>query len=100
MKGRLRSRKLEGEVPRIAVDNSIHPWHSVLRVSGPDQIGLLAAISFALSELGVVVHHAVIQTRSGIVDDEFEISDRVGRKVPDEHASAVRRVLDRTSGRP
>ena len=99
LKGRLRSRKLEGEVPRIAVDNSIHPWHSVLRISGPDQIGLLAAVSFALSELGVVVHHAVIQTRGGIVDDEFEISDRVGRKVSDDHASAVRRVLDRTSGR-
>lgn len=83
----------------MAVDNSIHPWHSVLRVNGPDQIGLLAAISFALSELGVVVHHAVIQTRDGIVDDEFEISDRVGRKVSEDRADAVLRVLAKLSTR-
>ena len=67
----------------------------MLRVSGPDRIGLLAAISFALSETGVVVHHAVIQTREGTVDDEFEISDRVGRKLPDAAAGRIDRVLRR-----
>ena len=99
LRGRLKPRRLGGGVPRVAVDNSIHPWHSVLRVNGPDQIGLLAAISFALSELGVVVHHAVIQTRDGIVDDEFEISDRVGRKVSEDRADAVLRVLAKLSTR-
>ena len=95
LRGRLRPRRIAGEAPRIALDNSIHPWHSVLRVSGPDRIGLLAAISFALSETGVVVHHAVIQTREGTVDDEFEISDRVGRKLPDAAAGRIDRVLRR-----
>jgi UTP:GlnB (protein PII) uridylyltransferase len=69
----------------------------VLRVSGPDQIGLLAALSFALSEIGVVVHHAVIQTRDGLIDDAFEISDRVGRKVPDQTADRIASILGKLS---
>jgi predicted amino acid-binding ACT domain protein len=95
LRGRLRPRRLAGDVPRIAIDNSIHPWHSVLRISGPDQIGLLAAVSFALSETGVVVHHAVIETRDGIVDDTFQISDRSGRKVPDQASDRIQRTLQK-----
>lgn len=98
LRGRLRSRRLAGAPPRTAIDNSIHPWHSVLRVSGPDQIGLLAALSFALSEIGVVVHHAVIQTRDGLVDDAFEISDRVGRKVAEQTADRIAAILKKLSG--
>ena len=97
-RGRLRARRIVGEVPRIAVDNSIHPWHSILRVAGPDRLGLLAAISYALSEAGVIVHHAVIQTRDGLVDDSFEISDRVGRKVSDDVGDKITRVLSKLSG--
>ncbi len=97
LRGRLKSRRLAGAPPRTAIDNSIHPWHSVLRVSGPDQIGLLAALSFALSEIGVVVHHAVIQTRDGLVDDTFEISDRVGRKVPEQTADRIAAILGKLS---
>ena len=96
-RGRLRPRRVQGETPQIAVDNSIHPWHSVLRVAGRDRLGLLAAVSYALSEVGVVVHHAVIQTRDGIVDDAFEISDRVGRKITDEVADKISRVLSKLS---
>ena len=96
-RGRLRPRRVRGEALQIAVDNSIHPWHSVLRVAGRDSLGLLAAVSYALSEVGVVVHHAVIQTRDGIVDDSFEISDRVGRKVADEVADKISRMLSKLS---
>jgi [protein-PII] uridylyltransferase len=95
LRGRLRPRRLVGDAPRAVIDNSIHPWHSVLRISGPDQIGLLAAVSFALSEIGVVVHHAVIETRDGIVDDTFQISDRSGRKVPDQTSDRIRRTLQK-----
>ncbi|MFM7411245.1 MAG: hypothetical protein ACKO3L_10695, partial [Actinomycetota bacterium] len=98
LRGRPQSRRLTGAPPRIAIDNSIHPWHSVLRVSGPDQIGLLAGLSFALSEIGVVVHHAVIQTRDGLVDDAFEISDRVGRKVSEQTADRIATILKKLSG--
>ena len=96
-RGRLRPRRVQGEALQIAVDNSIHPWHSVLRVAGRDRLGLLAAVSYALSEVGVVVHHAVVQTRDGIVDDSFEISDRVGRKITDEVADKISRVLSKLS---
>jgi predicted amino acid-binding ACT domain protein len=95
LKGRLHPRKLTLAAPQVALDNSIHPWHSVLRISGPDQLGLLSAISYALSNAGVQVHHAVVQTKDGFVDDEFEISDRVGHKIGDDRADAVRKVLNR-----
>jgi UTP:GlnB (protein PII) uridylyltransferase len=95
LKGRLRPRQLKLAAPQVALDNSIHPWHSVLRISGPDQIGLLSAISYALSNAGVQVHHAVVQTKDGFADDEFEISDRVGHKIGDDRADAVRKVLHR-----
>ncbi len=95
LKGRLRQRKLSLAAPQVALDNSIHPWHSVLRISGPDQLGLLSAISYALSNAGVQVHHAVVQTKDGFVDDEFEISDRMGHKIGDDRADAVRKVLNR-----
>ena len=98
-RGRLRPRRIEGEAPRVAVDNSMHPWHSVLRVAGRDRLGLLAAISYALSEVGVVVHHAVIETRDGEVDDSFEISDRVGRKVSEDAADKIARILARLTTR-
>jgi len=97
LRGKARPRKLSMPAPQIALDNSIHPWHSVLRVNGPDQLGLLSAISFALSSAGVQVHHAVVQTKDGFIDDEFEISDRVGHKIDDARADVVRRVLQRFS---
>lgn len=92
-RGRLRPRRIDGEALQVAVDNSIHPWHSVLRIAGRDRLGLLAAISYALSEAGVVVHHAVVQTREGMVDDSFEISDRVGRKVSDEVSDKISQIV-------
>ena len=96
-RGRLRPRRIDGEALQVAVDNSIHPWHSVLRIAGRDRLGLLAAVSYALSEVGVVVHHAVVQTREGMVDDSFEISDRVGRKISDEVADKISRVVAKLS---
>ena len=96
-RGRLRPLGLTGEPPRIDLDNSIHPWHSLLRVSGPDRLGLLAALSYALSRAGITVHHAVIQTRDGVVDDSFEVSDRHGRKIDTGALARVVGVLTKIS---
>jgi len=93
LRGRPATRRITGPLPRLAVDNAIHPWHTILRVTGPDRIGLLAAVSAALSESGTTVHHATIQTRDGIADDTFEISNRAGRKLPDEIVNRIRKNL-------
>ena len=95
LRGRMKPRRISGPPPRVSIDNAIHPWHSVLRVTGPDRIGLLAAVSYALSESGAVVHHATVQTRDGLADDTFEISDRAGRKLPDAVAERVVRSLSK-----
>lgn len=95
VRGRPTPRRIEGPVPRLAIDNAIHPWHTILRVTGPDRIGLLAAVSAALSDSAAVVHHAVIQTRNGVADDTFEISNRAGRKLPDDIVDRIRKNLSK-----
>lgn len=93
--GRPAARRIAGPLPRLAIDNAIHPWHTILRVTGPDRIGLLAAVSAALSDSAAVVHHAVIQTRDGVADDTFEISNRAGQKLPDDIVDRVRKNLSK-----
>jgi len=39
----------------------------------------------------------VVQTRDGLVDDAFEISDRVGRKVPEQTADRIAAILGKLS---
>ena len=63
------------------VDNSAHPWHSVLTVTGPDRPGLLRDITATLADLKMVIHHAFISTSHAAVENKFEISDRHGRKL-------------------
>ena len=63
------------------VDNSAHPWHSVLTVTGPDRPGLLRDVTAILADLKLVIHHAFISTSNAMVENKFEISDRHGRKL-------------------
>lgn len=93
LRGRPAPRRIPGSAPRLSVDNVSHPWHTILRVTGPDRIGLLAAVSAALSDSGVIVHHATINTRDGMADDTFEISNRTGRKLPDSIVERLRKSL-------
>mgnify|MGYP003898589937 FL=1 len=66
---------------RVVVDNSAHPWHSVLTVTGPDRSGLLRDVTATLADLKMVIHHAFISTSDAAVENKFEISDRHGRKL-------------------
>jgi len=66
---------------RVVVDNSAHPWHSVLTVTGPDRSGLLRDVTATLADLKMVIHHAFISTTNDVVENKFEISDRHGRKL-------------------
>ena len=84
-------------LPEITLDNSLHPLHSVLRVSGGDRIGLLSAVSRAIAAAGIVIHHASIRTTDGVVDDDFEVSRNDGSKIDRDDLELVRRHL---SGSP
>jgi predicted amino acid-binding ACT domain protein len=83
------ARRLVAPLPRITLDNSIHPLHSVIRVNGTDQLGLLSAVSYAISAAHIDVHHAVVRTVDGMVDDEFEVSRGDGRKISESDAAAI-----------
>lgn len=72
---------LSGPSPTVALDNSLHPLHSVLRVTGRDQLGLLSVVTHAISTAGSVIHHAVIRTTAGAIDDDFEVSRPDGSKI-------------------
>ena len=72
-----------------AIDNSAHPWHSVLTITGPDRSGLLRDVTATLADLKVVIHHANISTENGIAKNTFEIADRLGRKLSSDAISRV-----------
>jgi UTP:GlnB (protein PII) uridylyltransferase len=74
-------------------DNDAHPWHSVLRMTGPDRHGLLRDVTATLSKLNVSIHLARISTDATTVRNEFEVSDRHGRKLDDEQIAAVVKAL-------
>ena len=93
LRGPVRRRRLDGGAPTLELDNSSHPWHSLLRFGGEDRAGFLAAVSYALSKSGVVVHHASIDTANGLIDDVFEVSDRSGHRVSDVHMARLRHIL-------
>ena len=83
------ARRLVAPMPRITLDNSIHPLHSVIRVNGADQLGLLSVVSHAISAANIDVHHAVVRTVEGMVDDEFEVSHGDGRKISEADATSI-----------
>ena len=74
-------------------DNDAHPWHSVLRMTGPDRHGLLRDITATLSKLNVAIHLARISTDATTVRNEFEVSDRHGRKLAEDQIAAVVKAL-------
>lgn len=79
--------------PALALDNSLHPLHSVLRVAGHDQLGLLSAVSRAIAAVGLVIHHATIRTTNGTVDDDFEVSLPDGSRIDADAVESIRRHL-------
>jgi len=75
----------------ISLDNDAHPWHSVIRVTGADQPGLVQAVATAFAMAKTNVHHAHISTQGDDVSDRFEVSTRHGRKLG---SQALRRITE------
>jgi Kef-type K+ transport system membrane component KefB/predicted amino acid-binding ACT domain protein len=77
----------------VRLDHSAHPWHSIMRVDGDDNTGLLRDITATLAKLKVVIHHAQIGTDQGQVNNMFEISDAHGRKLSEQVSNKIIRAL-------
>jgi [protein-PII] uridylyltransferase len=76
---------LEGErIPTaIAFDNETSDTRTVIDVEAEDHIGLLFAISQALSDLGLDVFVAKITTEKGAAVDSFYLNEPDGSKILD-----------------
>lgn len=77
----------------VTIDQSAHPWHSIVRIEGADRQGLLRDITAGLARSKIVIHHAKISTIDAQVHNEFEVSDRLGRKISLQACERVRRAL-------
>jgi [protein-PII] uridylyltransferase len=70
------------KVPRVetvvTVDNAISERLTVIDVQAPDRLGVLYAITRALSEQGLTIHVSRVNTEAGRVVDIFYVSDRDG----------------------
>ena len=77
----------------LTFDNHALPWLTVCTVTGPDEPGVLQAVTSAFAASGAIIHSARIASDGGIVNDRFSVSDRFNRKLDDNAASRVRLVL-------
>lgn len=84
-----------GDVPvRVAVDNDVSDFFTVIEVGAPDRIGVLFDITRTLAELELDVHLAKVATYAERVVDAFYVRDEVGRKVDDaERIAELERAL-------
>lgn len=65
----------------VAFDQHGSPWFTVCTVQADDRPGLLAELTAALADVGVVIHGARIGSVDGRAVDRFDLSDRRGRKL-------------------
>lgn len=79
-------------VPDAAVtfDDAASPWHTIAEVRATDRPGLLHALAVAFAAAGVDVHAARVTTTDELALDRFDLTDRAGRKLTDEHKAAIR----------
>ncbi|MEY4176415.1 MAG: High-affinity Na(+)/H(+) antiporter NhaS3 [Actinomycetota bacterium] len=76
----------------LTVDDAL-PWHTSVRVTGPDHPGALGAVAAAFAAADLVVHSARIDGGADGVNDRFALTDRVGRKLDGAALDEVRSIL-------
>jgi len=85
-------------VPRVeaavTIDNEISERQTVIDVQAPDRLGVLHAITRALSDQGLAIRLSKVATEAGRVVDIFYVSDSEGGKIADEaRLDEVRRAV-------
>lgn len=95
MEARLRRPLRQTPKPQLVLtfDNEALPWHTSCTVDGPDEPGVLQAVSAAFAASKIVVHSARVGSIHGSVSDRFTVSDRLGRKLDDSSMDRIRAEL-------
>ena len=67
--------------PRVLMDNKASSRHTIIEVNGRDRPGILFQVTLALSNLGLIIHSAMISTYGEAVVDVFYVRDALGEKI-------------------
>jgi len=85
------SRRIE---PEVRLDNKLSERYSVVDVACGDRIGLMYGLSRALSDLGLDIHFARVDTQQGLATAVFYVTELGGAKLTDlEKAHNMRLLL-------
>lgn len=100
MERRLRGRLAVASLADVSVtfDDDVFPWHTQCIVTGPDRLGLLAAMASAFDAAKIDVHAATVgrSVEGEGIENRFQVTDRHGRKL----SAAGRASVERAFGRP
>ena len=87
----------EGEFPAsLRIDTESEPGRTLVHVQAPDRVGLLHALTRAISEEGFQIEGARITTEKGAAIDTFSLLGHEGQPVAD--SAGLDRLLDRLKG--
>jgi [protein-PII] uridylyltransferase len=82
LKPSILDKKIKPRVPaRIAIDNEVSEYFTVLDIHAQDRIGLLYKITSTLSALGLYIHISKISTKGAEAADIFYVRDIFGQKI-------------------
>jgi len=79
-------------VPRITFDANISPDSTMMHVEAADRLGLLHDILHAVTEAGLNIRQATIETEGELARDSIHVTDEQGQKVLDPHRLEVLRA--------
>jgi [protein-PII] uridylyltransferase len=79
--------------PEVVVDNEISERLTVIDVQAPDRLGVLHAITRALSDQGLAIHLSKVATEAGRVVDIFYVSGEGGKVTDELRLGEVRRAV-------
>ena len=80
----------------IQFDNGSSPEYTVLKIEVADRLGLLRDILQALTDSGINVLQALVDTMDGVANDTFFVTDGDGKKIGAVRLQAVRDALRET----
>lgn len=92
VEGALRTKAAKGPRPalspsnvKVAIDNSVSDFSTVVEVRAPDRLGLLHVITKTLTDAGCDVNLAKVATYGTRVVDAFYVRDLNGERIEDPH---------------
>lgn len=69
------------ENPKVTFDNEYSPEHTVVRIETADRLGLLHDLLYALSEFGLNIAQALVETDHHKACDIFYVTDLKGARI-------------------